>query len=115
MLARASRGREVLAETLTAAGGLVDQVVVYQNTDVEQPDPHIVQAISAGKVDWVTVTSSTIARSLVRLFGESLRGVKLASISPVTSATLRDLGYEPAAEATEYTMGGLIDAMIAAL
>lgn len=115
LLARASRGREVLAETLTAAGGLVDQVVVYQNTDVEQPDPHIVQAISAGKVDWVTVTSSTIARSLVRLFGESLRGVKLASISPVTSATLRDLGYEPAAEATEYTMGGLIDAMIAAL
>lgn len=114
LLARASRGREVLAETLTAAGGNVGQVVVYRNTDVDRPEPRIAEAIGAGHVDWVTVTSSTIARSLVRLFGEDLRRVRLASISPVTSATLRELGYEPAAEARHYTMEGLIEAMTAA-
>ncbi|MEX2026284.1 MAG: bifunctional uroporphyrinogen-III C-methylase/synthase, partial [Pirellulaceae bacterium] len=34
LIARASRGREVLAELLTAAGAKVDQVVVYESRDV---------------------------------------------------------------------------------
>ena len=37
-LARASRGREVLAEMLTAAGGHVTQAVVYESRDVTTPD-----------------------------------------------------------------------------
>lgn len=115
LLARASRGREVLAETLTAAGGNVQQVVVYRNMDVDQPEPRIAEAMRDGDVDWVTVTSSTIARSLHRLFGESLRRCRLASISPVTSATLRELGYEPAVEAQQYTMAGLVEAITTAL
>lgn len=114
LLARASRGREVLAERLTAAGGSVDQVVVYTNADIERPDPQIAEAMAAGQIDWVTVTSSTIARSLIRLFGESLHRTRLASISPITSVTLREQGFEPAAEARQYTMEGLVEAMVAA-
>ena len=113
LLARASRGREVLAERLTAAGGTVDQIVVYSSTDVEQPEEEVAAAMSAGRIDWVTVTSSAIARSLVALFGEQLRQTKLASISPITSETLRQLGHEPAAEATQYTSGGLVEAILA--
>ena len=37
-LARASRGREVFAETLRAAGGEVEQIVVYRSTDVVTPE-----------------------------------------------------------------------------
>ena len=113
LLARASRGREVLAERLTAAGGQVEQVVVYSSTDVERSEEDVAAAMSAGRIDWVTVTSSAIARSLVALFGEQLRNAKLASISPVTSETLRQLGYEPAAEAREYTTEGLVAAILA--
>jgi uroporphyrinogen III methyltransferase/synthase len=112
LLARASRGREVLAEELTKAGGIVEQIVVYQSVDVEQPAPEIAQKMAAGQIDWTTVTSSAIARSLVRLFGDSLRKTKLVSISPITSATLRELGYEPAAEAREYTMAGVVNAIL---
>lgn len=112
LLARASRGREVLATTLAAAGAIVDQVVVYTNTDVEQAAPQVAKALANGGIDWITVSSSTMARSLARLFGEHLRQAKLASISPVTSATLRELGYEPAAEARQYTMGGLVKAIL---
>lgn len=112
LLARASRGREVLAERLSAAGGTVDQIVVYSSTDVKAADPRVAAALSAGRIDWVTVTSSAIARSLVALFGDALRQSKLASVSPVTSEALRQLGYEPAAEATQYTMEGLIQAII---
>ena len=89
----------MLAEELTKAGGIVEQVVVYESVDVEQPDAEIAAQMAAGQIDWTTVTSSAIARSLARLFGESLRKTKLVSISPITSATLRELGYEPAAEA----------------
>ena len=113
LLARASRGRQVLPEQLTVAGGIVEQVVVYSTNDVETADPHIAAALAAGRVDWVTVTSSAIARAIVGLFGEPLRTARLASISPVTSQTLRELGHPPAAEAAEYTMAGLVAAIAA--
>jgi uroporphyrinogen III methyltransferase/synthase len=114
LLARASRGREVLAETLRAAGAMVDQVVVYRSVDVTAPAPDVAAALDAGSVDWMTVTSSAIARSLAALFGPRLSQVRLASISPVTSATLRELKLQPAAEAIEYTSAGLIDAILEA-
>jgi uroporphyrinogen III methyltransferase / synthase len=112
LLARASRGREVLAEHLAAAGGQVEQVVVYTSTDLTESDPEITRRLAAGRIHWITVTSSAIARSLSAMFGSALGQARLASISPVTSATLRQLGYEPAAEASPYTMEGLVDAIL---
>jgi uroporphyrinogen III methyltransferase/synthase len=114
LLARASRGREVLAEQLRAAGAVVEQMVVYTSTDVERPDPAVANLLKAGQIDWITVTSSAIARSLVRLFGEDLRRAKLASMSPLTSGVLRELGESPAVEAAEYTMAGLVAAIVGA-
>ncbi|MCA9263331.1 MAG: uroporphyrinogen-III C-methyltransferase [Planctomycetales bacterium] len=111
LLVRASRGREVLAEGLAAAGAEVTQVVAYSSRDIATADTEIVASLKAGHIDWTTVTSSAIARSLVQLFGDALRQTKLVSISPVTSATLRELGYEPAAEATSYTMEGVVAAI----
>ena len=113
MLVRASRGREVLAERLTAAGGVVGQVVVYSSTDVTEAEPDVAEALSAGRIDWITVTSSAIARSLAALFGRQLRRSRLASISPITSGVLRELGYPPAVEAAPYTTDGLIEAVLA--
>lgn len=111
LLARASRGRELLPEVLTAAGGQVSQIVVYSSGDVETADPEVATAMEAGRIDWLTVTSSAIARSLVRLFGEGLRKTRLASISPLTSAALSEFGYPPAVEAKIYTTEGLVEAI----
>jgi uroporphyrinogen III methyltransferase / synthase len=112
LLIRASRGRETLAETLTAAGARVEQIVVYTSTDVVLADPHVAALLRAGSIDWITVTSSAIARSLAKLFGGELRRAKLASISPLTSGVLRELGFEPTAEAAEYTLPGLVAAIV---
>ena len=112
LLARASRGRETLAQRLSAAGATVDQVVVYSSIDVRQPEPEVADAMAQHRIDWVTVTSSAIARAVVGLFGEQLRHCKLASISPVTSESLRQLRLEPAVEATQYTLEGLIEAIL---
>ena len=111
LLARASRGREVLAESLSDAGADVDQIVVYESSDVVEVDPEIAKAISNRQIDWVTVTSSAIARSLISLFGSTLHQVRLASISPITSATLREAGYEPDVEAASFTMEGMVTAI----
>ncbi len=112
LLARASRGREVLAEQLRAAGALVDQVVVYSSTDVTSADEDVRRRLAEGGIDWIIVSSSAIARSLVAMFGENLQKTRLASISPVTSATLRDVGLEPATEARTYTMAGVVESIL---
>jgi uroporphyrinogen III methyltransferase/synthase len=60
----------------------------------------------------VTVTSSAIASSLARLFGNDLKQTRLASISPLTSAALRSAGLEPATEADRYTAFGVAEAIL---
>jgi uroporphyrinogen III methyltransferase/synthase len=112
LLIRASRGREVLAEELTSAGGEVTQVVAYHSTDAPPPREDVVQMLSSGQIDWITVTSSAIARSLAKMFGQDLRRAKLVSISPVTSQTVRELGHAAAAEAAQYTMAGVVEAIV---
>jgi uroporphyrinogen III methyltransferase/synthase len=111
LLIRASRGREVLAEMLAAAGGQVEQVVAYESRDVTTPDAEVVELLERGRIDWVTVTSSAIARSLVQMFGDRLRATRLASISPITSGVLRELGFEPATEAQDYSLDGVVEAI----
>jgi uroporphyrinogen III methyltransferase/synthase len=89
----------------------VTQIVVYSSVDVDSPDAEIAAELAAEKIHWTTVTSSAIARSLASMFGSDLAKTRLASISPITSATLRDCGFEPAVEATEYTMAGVAQAI----
>jgi uroporphyrinogen III methyltransferase/synthase len=114
LLVRGSRGRDVLAERLSAAGAEVEQIVAYESADVSAADAEIRIAVDSGRIDWVTVTSSAIARSVVRLFGDSLRRCRLASISPLTTGTLGELGFRVAAEASPHSMSALVQAIIAA-
>ncbi len=114
LLIRASRGREVLAEQLAASGGVVEQVVAYRSTDIATADAEVTIAIDAGRIDWITVTSSAIARSLANMFGQRLRSSRLVSISPLTTETLGGLGYAVAAEASQYTMAGVVGAIVRA-
>jgi uroporphyrinogen III methyltransferase/synthase len=104
----------MLAEMLTAAGAEIRQVVAYESRDAAEPDADVAAALAAGQIHWVTVTSSAIARSLVRLFGADLAKAKLAAISPITAGVLAEAGFPPAAVASQYTTDGLIDAILAA-
>lgn len=114
LLIRASRGRDVLAERLRTAGIEVEQVVAYRSSDVAAPEPRNRAALEAGKIDWITVSSSAVARSLVKMFGPMLRRARLVSISPITSKTLAESGFSPDAEAAEYTPAGMVEAIVAA-
>ena len=109
---RASRGRDVLKKMLTELGGIVTEIAVYQSVDRTDADPNIAKLLRQGSIDFTTVTSSAIAVSLVNMFGELLRHTSLVSISPITSQTLRDLGFPPKYEAKEASLAGIVDACI---
>ena len=65
------------------------------------------------KPDWVTFTSSSTVQNLVGAIGaDALRGIKVASIGPITTRTARELGVEVTKEAAEYTITGLVDAIL---
>ncbi len=114
LLARASRGREVLAEMLKAAAATVEQVVVYESRDVRTPNEEVAQALADGRIDYTTVTSSAIARSLIQLFGDELHKTRLAAISPLTASVLSEHSFSPTIVAETYTTDGLIAAILAA-
>ena len=108
---RANRGRDVLKRMLTNAGGIVTEIAVYRSEDRLRADPQIVEQMRNGKIDFVTVTSSAIAGSLVKMFGELLRQTSLVSISPITSNALCDLGFPPQQEANEASPVGMVDVL----
>ena len=67
--------------------------------------------------DLVAFTSSSTVRNFVALLGgkgppyADLDGIRFASIGPITSSSLRELGLPVHIEAAEYTMPGLIQAI----
>ncbi len=118
LLARADRGREVLREELGRSAARVEQVAVYRQADAVDVHSPTLDCLRRGEVDYVTLTSANIARALVRALDEVSRGrlesgqVEVVSISPVTSAAVRELGLPVAAEADEYTVPGLVAALV---
>ncbi len=108
LLVRGTLGNDTLSTMLTAAGAHVESVVAYQNIDERHVDENILERMNDGSIDFTTITSSSIARSVVAAFGESLRKTKLISISEQTSNTLRELGFKPFQQADEATLGELL-------
>jgi uroporphyrinogen III methyltransferase/synthase len=117
LLARADRGRDVLRERL-AAICTVEQIAVYAQVDTLEPDEEVMNALRRGEIEFVTLTSSNIARSLLTWFDATCRRrvetgeIKLVTISSVTSDEVRKLGFAVAAEAAQATVDGVIEALI---
>ena len=115
--ARASRGRDVLPEMLEKAGANLQQLVVYRNEDVEGWPAGTIERLATGRLDWIGLSSPSIARGVARLAGladVTLDSTRLASISPVTSQAAREAGLEVSVEAENYTWDGLLAAIVAA-
>jgi uroporphyrinogen III methyltransferase / synthase len=117
--ARADRGRDVLPAELDKAGASLETVVVYRNVDLPAFPEAELSRLERGDIDWIGLGSPSIAASLSKLCSEAARRqlghrTRLASISPVTTARAEQLGLTIAAEATEYTWDGLLDAIVEA-
>ena len=117
LLLRADIARPELRSQLEAFGaGDLDDIEVYRTRPAAALPEELLTALDARELTWVTFTSSSTARNLASLLGPDyrtrLQGVKLASIGPVTTATLRELGLEPTVEAKTSNIEGLVSAIL---
>jgi uroporphyrinogen-III synthase len=127
LLARAKIARDVIPRELRKLGARVDVIEAYETVIPQSSRQRLRAALASQnrRPDWITFTSSSTVKNFVALLGESrgrvgrdhtslkrhLKGVRLASIGPVTSSTLRELGLPVDIEAREYTIPGLIKAI----
>jgi uroporphyrinogen III methyltransferase/synthase len=117
LMARASEGRDVLPDALRARGAEVDVLALYETVAEPLSERALEQARTA---DYVTFTSSsTVHHFLEAAHGGGAPGTllspatRIASIGPVTSATLREHGLEPHVEARRHDIDGLVEALLA--
>jgi uroporphyrinogen III methyltransferase / synthase len=118
LLPRADIARKVLSESLVELGALVEEVVTYRTVLGAGNVDLLREMLQQKKIQIITFTSSSTVKNLVELLQPAnlpdlLQGVTLASIGPVTSATARELGIEITVEAEEYTIDGLMKAILA--
>lgn len=124
LLARARVARDVIPRELTKLGARVDVVEAYETVVPQASRKRLRAAFESAKnrPNVIAFTSSSTVKNFVALLPgnrgsrlpratKMLNGVKLASIGPVTSSTLRGLGLSVDIEAAEYTIPGLIEAI----
>jgi len=115
LLLRADIARPILRERLLdGEAAEVRDVAMYETRPASELPAGLIDAIDAGRVNWITFSSSSTARNFVNLLPEyhrRLSRVKLASIGPITTKTIRDLGLTPAVEANTFNIDGLIEAI----
>ncbi|MGD0096888.1 MAG: uroporphyrinogen-III synthase [Terracidiphilus sp.] len=116
LLPRAAVARDVIPDALRAAGAEVDVVDAYRNVLPEAAPEQLRRAVSGG-LDVATFTSSSSVTHLAeaaRAAGIAwpLAQVPAVSIGPITSQTLRELGWPPEVEANPSDIGGLIAAVL---
>ncbi len=112
LLPRAAVARDVVPTELARRGASVEVVEAYRTVAPAGLVEHAAE-VFARKPDWITFGSSSAVTNLVNAAGPALEGVRIASIGPVTSRTVRECGFEVDAEAKPYTMEGLIAAIVA--
>jgi uroporphyrinogen-III synthase len=120
LLVRAKVARDVIPRELRRAGAKVDVIEAYETVAPEASRKRLQAVLKNTRLrpDAVTFTSSSTAKNFVELLrgrGSSPKlvdGVLLASIGPVTSQTLREVGLRADVEAAEYTMDGLVQALV---
>jgi uroporphyrinogen-III synthase len=115
LLVRAAIARDVIPDALRAAGATVDVANAYRN-GMPSSAPQLLRNAVASRIDAATFTSSSSATHLAKAAQAAgipwpLAGVPAISIGPITSRTLRELGWEPAIEANPSDIPGLISAV----
>ncbi len=120
LLARAQDARDVVPDRLRAAGAEVDVLDLYRNEVPEEADEQILELLCGGRVDIITLTSSSTAEHFVELLRRHLppaevprllKRLAFAAIGPITAATARELKLPVVIESQQHTIEGLVEAI----
>jgi uroporphyrinogen III methyltransferase / synthase len=112
LVARAKEARDVLPDALRARGAEVDVLPLYETV----AEPLSAQALAdARTADYITFTSSSTVRFFLDAAGDDATlspAMRVVSIGPITSATLREHGLEPHVEAEDHDVEGVVRALL---
>lgn len=117
LIPRAEVAREILPQELEKLGAQVNVVSTYRTV----PDSSIIaelrRLLSEGRINIIAFTSSSTVKNFMKAveglnLENLLRSVQIACIGPVTAQTAEECGLKVAATAKDYTIQGLVQAMV---
>jgi uroporphyrinogen III methyltransferase/synthase len=111
LLVRAEKARDVLPKELSAAGAIVDEGFAYRTVPEMRDTSGAQQQLAQQGADLITFTSSSTVENYFALGLPWPKGMRIASIGPITSKTVRDHGYSVDVEARRHDVDGLVHAI----
>ncbi|MCF6291513.1 MAG: uroporphyrinogen-III C-methyltransferase [Desulfobacterales bacterium] len=126
LIPRAEVARETLPQALTQAGAEVMVAPVYRNvvpvdSDEGTGPTALRQALTQGKIDVVTFTSSSTVSNFIKMLApagpdelkELLAGVAVAAIGPITARTAVRHGLAVDIQPERFTIPEMVDSIVA--
>src|SRR5438876_6740314 len=111
LLARAEKARDVLPKELSKLGAIVDEAFAYRTVPETRDITGARRRLLEEGADLITFTSSSTVENFLGLGLPWPKGMKIASIGPITSKTARDRGLKIDIEARRHDIEGLVEAI----
>jgi uroporphyrinogen III methyltransferase / synthase len=115
LLVRAANARDVLPKRLTELGAIVDEAIAYRTVPENDDITGARKRFTDEGADLITFTSSSTVENFFAMKFPWPKGIKTASIGPITSATMQQAGLEVDVEATQHDIDGLVEAIVGLL
>ena len=112
LLVRAEKARDVLPKELSTAGAIVDEAFAYRTVPETRDTSGARRQLAQDGADLITFTSSSTVESFLALGLPWPKGIRIASIGPITSKTVRDHGLKVDVEARRHDIDGLVQAIL---
>jgi len=111
LLVRAEKARDVLPKELSAAGAIVDEAFAYRTVPETRDISGAQRQLAQDGAHLITFTSSSTVENFLALALLWPKGMRIASIGPITSKTVRDRGLTVDVEARRHDIDGLVQAI----
>ena len=111
LIARAEKARNVLPRELSKLGAIVDEVLAYRTVPETRDVTGARRRFLEEGADLITFTSSSTVENFLALDLPWPKGMRVASIGPITSKTATDHGLEIDIEARRHNIEGLVEAI----
>jgi len=116
LLMRAEIANRELPKELESLGAIVDDVASYRTVPETEDQNGAAAKLLEGGADWITFTSSSTVENFHARFNlpelmKRYPRMKIASIGPETTKTIKALGLDPTVEAKPHNIAGLLKAI----
>ena len=105
------QARRVIYDELMKRQAIVDECLAYSTVPETEDTAGAQQRLREDGADVITFTSSSTVRHFMALNIPIPEGCRIASIGPVTTATLAEYGIKPDIEASAHTIPSLVEAV----